>query len=356
MESTGLKWLETLADEIWEWFLTIHVPDRPGWVRFCSEGALFEPGDRSGLGMSCLALKTLYMLNLTDRLSPGELADWVRYIQSFQTVSGRFAGYFEDPELLRILDRRLLFKRLDWATRRAETRQACATLLCVKARPKAPLIFLPQTPSTVKRYLHGLSWKIPWAAGSHASHLMTFFHINSMLGYQSEEDTLLPVILRELDSLQDPETGCWFKGKPSAEQMINGAMKVITGYSFIGLPFNHAERLVDFALTLANDIDACHHADLIYVLHQCSLLIKHRFNEIQQVAEKRLSEIVRFRRNDGAFSFGPNGSGTNYYGVPMSRGFPVSDIHGTTLFVWTAVMISDLLGEITTLGWRLPIT
>lgn len=85
------KWLETLGNEIWEWVLTLRVPGRPGWVRFCPEGALFEPGERAGLGMGWLALKTLSMLNCLHRLAPGELEGWVGYIQSFQTVWGQGA-------------------------------------------------------------------------------------------------------------------------------------------------------------------------------------------------------------------------------------------------------------------------
>jgi len=348
------KWLENLADEIWEWFLTVRVLGQPGWVRFCREGALFEPGDRAGLGMSCLALKTLYMLNLLDRLSPGELEDWIAYIHSFQTVSGRSAGYFEDQALLRVVDR---WWRRDWATRRAETRQACAALLSVDARPKAPIRSIPRSPRDVRQFIRQLPWETPWVAGSHASHLMFFLHVNAtVFGENSTEKILLPVILEKLEALQDPETGSWFTGNPSPEQMINGAMKVITGYSFLSLPFRHADRLIDFALTLANDYDACHHTDLIYVLHQCSRLSGHRLSEVHQVAEQRLADIIRFRRRDGAFSFRPEGSGLVYYGVPMSRGLPVSDIHGTTLFVWALVMIADILGWRAELGWRLPVT
>ena len=348
--------LENLGDEIWEWFLTLRIPEHPGWVRFCREGAVFEPGAKAGLGMSCLALKTLHMLNMLERLDPGEKESWTAYIQSFQTKKGRSAGYFKDPGLLRVLGWRSWLRGFGLAVQRAETRQACAALMCVGANPKWAITSIPQTSRSVKRFLHRLPWKTPWAAGSHASHLMAFFHINRMLDYSSAEESFLPVILNELDALQDPDTGCWFRGKPSSEQMINGAMKVITGYAFVGLPFKYAERLIDFALTLANDLDACHHADLIYVLHQCKRLTEHRFMEIQSVAERRLSEIVRFRRKDGAFSFREDGAGLNYYGVPMSRGLPVSDIHGTTLFVWTAVMISDLLGSMTALKWRLPVT
>lgn len=78
------KWLENLVDKVWEWWLAICVPRRPGWVRFCHEGALFEPGERAGLGISCLALKGFHMLNLLlPRLESSELEDWIEGIRSF---------------------------------------------------------------------------------------------------------------------------------------------------------------------------------------------------------------------------------------------------------------------------------
>lgn len=175
MVSSIPKWLETLADEIWEWFLKIRIPEHPGRVRFCKEGDLFNPNKRAGLGLSCLALKTLYMLNLLDRLNPNELKGWISYIKSFQTIKGKTEGYFEDPALLKKLDQPLgPFLRRDWNVRRAETRQACAALLCANAKPAIPIKNIPKTPRGVRHFIHRLPWENPWAAGSHASHLMFF--------------------------------------------------------------------------------------------------------------------------------------------------------------------------------------
>lgn len=353
------RWLETLREDVWRWFQTVYI--RPGRVRFCAEGALFEPGERAGLGLACLALKTLHMLNLTDRLPAGTLSAWAERIRSFQHPGGFRAGYFEDPAL-RKAAREPFY--LPWripaawqATLRAETRQACAALACIGETPRTPLQFLPKTPEAVRNYFHRLEWTNPWAAGSHAGHLMAFLRINrTLFGNDEDETRLLPVLLEELDAVQDKATGCWRKGQPTPQQLINGAMKVITGYAYLNLPFAYPERLIDFALSLQNDHDACHHADLIYVLHQCARLTDYRREDIQQVAAQRLAAIMAFRKPDGAFSFREHSAGTNYYGAPMSVGKPVSDIHGTTLFTWTAVMIADLLELRETLGWKLPVT
>ena len=73
-------WLSNVSNSVWQWLTRMRVPERPGWVRFSQDGALLEPGARSGLGISCLALKTCAMLGLTSRLSQGELEGWIAHI------------------------------------------------------------------------------------------------------------------------------------------------------------------------------------------------------------------------------------------------------------------------------------
>ena len=112
-------WVRTLSDDVWQWFQAVHDKNHPGRVRWCLEGDLFMPGARAGLGASCLALKTLTMLGLLDRLEPGVLAAWVDHIKAFQTAEGEFRGYFEDPALLRQLDHRIFWipqRRIRWLT------------------------------------------------------------------------------------------------------------------------------------------------------------------------------------------------------------------------------------------------
>ncbi|GIK40760.1 MAG: hypothetical protein BroJett011_45930 [Chloroflexota bacterium] len=351
-------WLISISDELFIWLWSLQVDNQPGWFRFCREGALFEPDERAGLGISCLVLKTFHMLNLTQRLPDGYLTKWTQRIQSFQTKRGRFTGFFEDPALLRPLDQRAGWFKYDLATRRAETRQACATLLCVGARPLVPISKLPATVKGVQKFIQELPWEIPWAAGSHTGHLMAFLHINAkFFGQSSTANNLLPVVIQQLDNLRDEQTGSWFRGpRPSPQQVINGAMKVISGYSFCGLPFGRVNHLIDYCLASINDEHGCDNADIVFVLHQCHQLTHYREEEIQHFARNRLEEIKHFRAPDGGFSFAVGQAQTHYYSVPMSRGLPEGDIHGTTLFVWTLVMLADILGWRTKLGWQLPIT
>lgn len=332
---------------------SVQVPDRPGWVRYCREGSLFDPGPTEGLGPTCLALKTLHMLGLLDRLDREERDAWTGRVQSFQTRSGDARGHFEDEAVLDSVDG--LFRR-DWETRRAETRQACATLMTVRSHPLLPLDFVPEDPSQTRARVREMDWETPWHAGSQTAHLMAFHRVNARYFGRADADEHVAAILDELEQRQDPDTGVWFTGDPSTQQKVNGAMKVIAGYELAGEAFPHPDRVIDFVLSATNDRDACHHADFVYALHKCARHTDHRRGEIEQSVEDRIPDMVAFRKPDGGFSFDREASGQNYYGHPTSTGEPVSDVHGTCLFTWGLVMAADLLGYRDKLGWKLPVT
>ena len=48
---------------------------------------------------------------------------------------------------------------------------------------------------------------------------------------------------------------------------------------------------------------------------------------------------------EGGFSYNVGASQTVYYGVPITRGEPVADLHGTILLTWALAMIFELVGE-----------
>jgi hypothetical protein len=329
------------------------VPGHPGWVRYSADGDLIKPSGRAGLGFSALTLKLVHVLGLFPRFSKEEQAAWIDHVRSFQVTSGSRRGYFEDASILSHHDG---WFRRDWLTRRAETRQALTALLNVGARANHPAPTLVSVPKQVLSYVRELDWQRPWGAGSQASHLAVFLHFNAHFFNQTRErDELLPVLLNEFDRLQDPLTGCW--GSPSAPstELINGAMKVQTAYAFLDKEFPNAEQLIDFALDHSNKRDACHQADIVYALHQCTRISDYRKSEIRRFAEERIDTVLPFRRSDGGFSFNQDGTGLRYYGVDVATGRPVSDIHGTKLLVWTLAMLADILDWRDELGWELSI-
>lgn len=355
--SEDISWLANLNESVWGWLSALRVSGHPGWVRHCKEGALFEPGIRRGLGTSCLALKIIHMLGLYDRLEVGELADWTQHIQSFQRGWGFTAGFFEDPLTIDPADRGKPLFQYDFVVRRAETRQACATLMMIDSAPRYPVTKIPRTPKQVREFVRELDWTTPWHAGSHVGHLLFFFNMNNKkFDRHGDADKLIPIVMEELEKLHNPETGGWYSQSPSMEQIVNGAMKVLTGYAALGVPFPNPEKLIDTCLTAANDMDGCHNADIVLVLEHCCRITRHRRAEVEDFLLKRLENIRRFYRADGGFSYWVNKAQTNYYTAEISRGLPESDVHGTILFVWGIVMAGEVLGYNQQHGWRLPVT
>jgi len=157
----------------------------PGQFRFCQKGNIFEPSSTTGLFTSSFALKIGYQINKVGEVEEADLKEWTEYIRSFQTgPDGRFSGLFEDKEILKYADKSAgllgLFRKEDVATRRAETRQACAALLGAGASPKWPVLAIPNSPKEVERYIDSLPWRRnPWRAGSHTSHLVFFLKLNA---------------------------------------------------------------------------------------------------------------------------------------------------------------------------------
>lgn len=55
--------------------------------------------------------------------------------------------------------------------------------------------------------------------------------------------------------------------------------------------------------------------------------------------------VWKHHNPDGGFSYSVGKSQTNYYGVPISHGCAVSDIHGTCLLTWALVMIVAMVDD-----------
>ena len=355
----SLNWLHDLTDSIWGWLLSLRDERHPGMFRFCKAGATFQPSPETGLGTSSLALKVCYQINRLSMVKDSDSLQWIEYIQSFQReAEGKFAGLFEDKELLKVADKNAGWFRQDVATRQAETRQACAALLSAGATPKFPVLGLPDSEPEVLKYFSNLPWNTdPWGAASHVGHLVFFLKLNTdFFERRTAYDELLPVILEKLDSLQEQKTGSWFTGNPSREQKINAAMKILIAYNVVGKSPGYAERLTDLCLEADSSGNACNNVDILYVLYQCSKQTPYRIDDIKTFAGRKLAVINNHRKKDSAFSFFPDRAGEYYYGVRVSRGYPESDIHGTHLLVWALTMIGELLGFNKELGWKLPIT
>ena len=146
------------------------------------------------------------------------------------------------------------------------------------------------------------------------------------------------------DGLADAATGAYFSGKiPEHGQLINGAMKVLTALEWLNAPIHYPERLIDACLAQLPNSEGCHLVDAVYVLYRCLRQTEHRKTEVQQYCLNILDMIAQHENGDGGFSYAIGKSQTHYYGVPISKGFAESDLHGTVLLAWALAMLSEIL-------------
>lgn len=360
------EWFFTLQSEVFEWLFRLQDKDYAGRFRFALNGSVFFSADQSGLDASALALKITYMLGALDRIPKSDLSQWVDFIRSFQSkyesaglcgIIKRKTGFFIDRAFIKQTDEKMGWGGYDEKTRRAVTRQACAALLCAGENPNYPVYLLPQSKSQVFQYLEVLDWEHdPWGAGSHASHLIFLLNMNKNLLKKNENiDELIRTVFDWLDGIRNPHTGSWYTGDPSTAQKINSAMKVLTGYAVLGKSVEKPEALIDYCLSSVNSQDGCHNADILFVLHYCYQFTKYREVDVRKFCWNRIPVIEQFRKPDGGFSFYLNSSQTTIYGVPIAKGLPESDIHGTVLFLWSLKMIVDILGYADQFPWKMPI-
>lgn len=346
-------WLDRLSDGI-----------APGRFRFALSGSCLPTEGQSGLMATCFAAKIAWQLGVWEKWDSRRKEAVARFIESFQDPSGLFV----DPWLkeksaaslrswFAVLLRQRSVHEVLGASRRniaAETRQAFSTLLMVDSMPgRIPPLEL-RTAEAVKRWMEAQDWSNPWSAGSHMSHHIFMTVLVEKAGNSNVDlDGLLLAFSSSLAQHHDVETGTWFSGKPPVHIKINGAMKVLTALSYMPDSMRVDGRaLVDFALAQPVMADGCSFLDRLYVVHEAlrSCPLDYRREDVRRLAHEALAATDAFRREDGGFSFYTDRAQTTYYGVRVSNGDMVSDLHGTLMMTWAIALALDLLGE--SGGWR----
>ena len=325
-----------------------------------AKDGLTSYGKSLKLGFSCYALKIYYMTGEITNLTNKELSDWTNYIKSFQKNNYKnFSGYFIDPEYVNYYDKTLSKETIVSTTKtilnilpsknyeikkvkkakgiNAETKQAIATLKEVGKLDKIHLDLDYKNYNDVEKYLNSLDWSKPWSAGAQFSSFCVYSNLLNL----NFEDSLNEYITE----LVDFETGSYFAKRPiNSREVINGAMKVITGLDWIGGEIHHPEKLIDYCLTNKPVLEGCDVVDFIYVLYKCSKQKNYKKMEINELFTELLDAILElFVKKDNAFSYFPGYSQTHYYGVPISKGNESADIHGSLLCLWGILMILDNL-------------
>ena len=190
----------------------------------------------------------------------------------------------------------------------------------------------PNDESKILSFLESFDWSKPWHAGAHFSSICVF---NSTQLEKRVFEKNKEILYKFSSKIVDNETGGYFIGStPSETELINGAMKVITGLDWLELPIHKPEKLIDYCLQSIPKSEGCDIVDLIYVLFKCSDQSDYKKNEIIEYLIE-LNELIfqHYFYDSGGFSYYLNKSQIYYNGLIISNGKPSADIHGTLLFV-----------------------
>lgn len=325
----------------------------------CIEGLTID-GKAISLGFSCYMIKLLYIHDEWNLLDPVIQLDWSDYLNSYQSTNESFPdNSYIDQNLLKIHNKNNLKKDTKYLIKSvlnaagikkyiskktfleeiifAETKQAISTLKQINMKSKFEYVTKYRTENELITYLNNLDWSKPWASGAQ------FANICATIPNSKENNNLINVLKDFSNSLVDSEVGGYFKNQtPSDKELINGSMKIISGLDWIDHEIHYPHKLIDTCLNISPYSEGCDLVDTVYVLFKCYEAADYKRNEIEDYF-RVLIEIIQqhFHENTGGFSYYINKSQTHYYGVEISKGKNVADIHGTLLLTWAISLITQ---------------
>ena len=181
-----------------------------------------------------------------------------------------------------------------------------------------------------------MNWDKPWSAGAQFASLCVYSTTNNF-GIENE---LTEFILQKLSK----NSGSYHnKNVTDEREIINGAMKVISGLDWLNIEIHKPKELIDFCLKNVPITEGCDIVDFVYVLYKCSKQVDYKKKQINRLFLDLLNQIKNlYVESDKGFSYFTGMSQTHYYGIPITVGLNKADIHGTTLCLWAILMILDL--------------
>lgn len=325
-----------------------------------SLSGLTKTGESLNLGFSTYALKIKFMSGVWNEFTDDYKADWTNYIKSYQKTSKKFpSNSFIDEALLTGYKNLSVVENIKYVIKsslnlvtnknfdskksailkavNAETKQAIATLYEVETVNTLKLQNSYSKKGEVTKYLQSLNWDKPWSAGAQFASLCVYSTTNDF-GIENE---LTKFILQK----SNKNSGSYHNTNVSDErEVINGAMKVISGLDWLNIEIHKPKELIDFCLKNVPVTEGCDIVDFVYVLYKCSKQVNYKKKEINRLFLDLLNQIKNlYVESDKGFSYFTGMSQTHYYGVPITVGLNKADIHGTTLCLWAILMILDNL-------------
>ncbi|EIT7026114.1 hypothetical protein L2593_001573 [Vibrio vulnificus] len=351
MIEDNISWLKNLPSNVASFLENQRSENLDGYYSYSESGDLYPDSIKWNVGSSCYALKILYTLGVEDK---DKIEPLINYILTFKKDNSMI---YDDMIVKRSFVRNFLSsvknKRfenlLHQNYKRAETRQCLSALDLYNAIPSEINIVCPTSEQQIDSFLSSLNWNLPWAAGSHLSHLLFFLSKKHKLEQISKENysDLVAFTLKWIKKYELSNTGGWGTTLTDERGIINGSMKVITGLQNVGVTdYSNSKKLIDTCLQYYEKGHACDNFNIVYVLNKLnnSLNSSYRHEEICNFMMEKLSVYQdHYKPSSGGFSFNRDSSNINYYGLNITKGKNEADIHGTVLFLWGACLIADTL-------------
>lgn len=313
-------------------------------------------GNKLSLGFNCYALKILYILGEWKEIEPEFKNRIITNLESYQVnvkklpmnsfVDLNFFKYSKRKTAKQHLKVLLNFfgiykynhyeKLLEYNL--AETKQAISTIYQLGYENKKKFLDFPQSKDEIYKFLNNFDWSRPWNAGAQ------FANISFLAKTQLEDNNeAIDILYDYIETKLDQNSGFYFNGKfPENTELINGAMKVISGLDWLNKPIHQPEKIIEYCLKIKPSNEGCSLVDYVYVLYKCSKQVDYRKEDVKEYLLNLIEEIKEHKYVGSGFSYYLKKSQIYYYGQLITKGKNTPDIHGTLLLIWALSMIFEL--------------
>lgn len=352
------KWLYEFDENLYSFLNTLRSEEN-SFHFFPSANGVTNAGKTISLGFSCYALKIYYITGLWEDLNELEKRNWLDYINSFQDNNPKFPensfldySYIKEfkkeqskkiiKNSAKFISTKIGYKKFDNSLLqmetniRAESKQAISSLIQVGSRNNLPYLDFPGNNSEVYKFLNKLDWNKPWSAGAQYAGICLFCKTQNVENFNIIKD-----LMHFSNKIVKKDTGGYYlQNTPGKKELINGAMKMISGFDWIDQEIHYPEKLIDLCLSTSPSSEGCDLVDIIYVLFMCLKQTDYKKKEIMSYFDNIINLIyLHYFKEKFGFSYFKNKSQTHYYGVNITHGKNFPDIHGTVLLTWALSMI-----------------
>ena len=352
----SVHWISNLDDSVLSYIEKLEKKDSFNYKPALND--LTKYGEKLSLGFSTFGIKLKYIFGVWENYTDIQKIESINFINSFQQDDNQFPkNSYIDPYLVASYSEKniknigkeytkkilSLTPKFDFESNEAkllkainaETKQAISTLHQVGAMNTHKVESIIPDELTIQKYLDNFDWSMPWNAGAQFASLCVYSETQNL--------NLNKDLLSFIKGKSDKNTGSYFSSPPSSSrEVINGAMKVISGLDWLKEEIHNPKELIDYCLSHKPILEGCDIVDYIYVLFKTSQQVNYRKKEINEIFYTQINELKSlFVEREGGFSYFKEKSQTHYYGVQITNGKNQADIHGTTLAMWALSMITN---------------